>query len=100
MFLLLWNAYTHQLALQNLLCLYQLIAGDVDAEESLSNLNIEELNLEELDKKVVEATEEAKNFVNPTLPPSGLFPIFIFYFIFVFLKDCHEVRYVSIAYYI
>ena len=62
--------------------LYQLIAGDVDAKGSLSNLNIEELNLEELDKEVVEVTEEAKKFVNPSLPPSGLFPIFIFYFIF------------------
>ena len=53
---------------------YQLIAADVDAKESISNLNIEELNLEELDKKVVEVTEEAKNYANPTLPPSGLFP--------------------------
>ena len=46
----------------------------MDAKESISNLNIEELNLEELDKKVVEVTEEAKNYANPTLPPSGLFP--------------------------
>ena len=57
-------------------------AADLGANESVSSLNLGELNLDELDKKIAKVVQETEQFVNssppppppaPPDPPNGLF---------------------------
>ena len=54
-------------------------AADLGAKESISNLNLGELNLDELDKKIAQVVKDTEQYMNsspappPPIPPNGLF---------------------------